>query len=63
MDFEYNSIFLADDGSGNKIKIPVLMISKRDGTKIIDYMATNTNHSTVMSIQFPVYKTDKVYYF
>ena len=39
MDTDIKKIIMTDDGSGNDIYIPIAMISKDDGEKIIEYMS------------------------
>jgi hypothetical protein len=35
-----DQIILSDDGTGGGISIPSMLISKKDGLKIINYLAT-----------------------
>jgi len=41
---------LVDDGTGNDIKIPVVLISKSDGDKIKRYLTENYNESTEVHV-------------
>lgn len=37
-----NSIVMSDDGTGAGIRIPSMLISKKDGDKLLDFMKTAT---------------------
>jgi hypothetical protein len=39
---DIDSIVMSDDGTGAGIRIPSMLISKRDGLKLIDFMKTAT---------------------
>ena len=38
-----NNIIMSDDGTGNGITIPSMLISKKDGLRLIDFIQTATN--------------------
>ena len=52
MDTDIKKIIMTDDGSGNDIYIPIAMISKDDGTKLIDYLIQNKNSKVTVEINF-----------
>ena len=52
MDTDIKKIIMTDDGSGNDIYIPIAMISKDDGEKIIDYLTQNKNSKVGVEINF-----------
>ena len=43
---------MTDDGSGNDIFIPISMISKDDGYKIIEYIQKNRDSIIIVEINF-----------
>ena len=52
MDTDIKKIIMTDDGSGNDIYIPIAMISKDDGGKIINYLTENKNSKVSVEINF-----------
>ena len=48
------NVIMADDGSGNDIYIPIVIISLEDGIKLINYMENNksTNNRIIAEINF-----------
>jgi len=46
------NIIMSDDGSGNDIYIPIVMISQDDGTKIINYLENNKSSKVFAEINF-----------
>ena len=52
MDTDIKKIIMTDDGSGNDIYIPIAMISKDDGEKIINYLTENKNSKVSVEINF-----------
>ena len=52
MQTDIKKIIMTDDGSGNDIYIPIAMISKDDGEKIIDYMEKNKESHITVEINF-----------
>ena len=52
MQTDIKKIIMTDDGSGNDIYIPISMISKDDGEKIIDYMKSNKDSKIIVEINF-----------
>lgn len=42
-DEDVNSIVMTDDGTGGGIRMPSMLISKKDGLKLIDFLETATN--------------------
>lgn len=40
---DVNDIIMTDDGSGAGIRIPSMLISKKDGNKLIDFLKTATD--------------------
>ena len=51
---DIEKIGISDDGSGNDIFIPITMISKKDGEKIINYIQNNNNslNKVIVEINF-----------
>ena len=52
MQTEIKKIIMTDDGSGNDIYIPIAMISKDDGEKIIEYMQSQKESQIIVEINF-----------
>lgn len=52
MDTDIKKIIMTDDGSGNDIYIPIAMISKDDGEKLINYLTENKTSKVVVEINF-----------
>ena len=54
LDTKIKNVIMADDGSGNDIYIPIVMISLDDGTKLINYMENNKgkNKNIIAEINF-----------
>ena len=67
MQTDIKNIIMTDDGSGNDIYIPIAMISKDDGEKLIEYMQKNKENKIIIEINFnkirPEYKTLQVKFF
>ena len=40
-DLDVSKLVMSDDGTGNGIQIPSVLIGKRDGQKIIDFLETS----------------------
>ena len=64
MQTDIKNIIMTDDGSGNDIYIPIAMISKDDGEKIIEFMKKNRESKIIAEINFikkrPEYKSLQV---
>ena len=52
MENDIKKIIMTDDGSGNDIFIPISMISKDDGYKIIEYIQKNRDSIIIVEINF-----------
>ena len=52
MENDIKKIIMTDDGSGNDIFIPISMISKDDGDKIIEYIQKNRDSIIIVEINF-----------
>ena len=52
MQTDIKKIIMTDDGSGNDIYIPIAMISKDDGEKIINFMQSNKESPIIVEINF-----------
>ena len=60
METEIKDIIMSDDGSGSDINIPIVMISKNDGTKLINYLAKNNSdkNKVIIEIDFDKKRED-----
>ena len=52
MQTDIKKIIMTDDGSGNDIYIPIAMISKDDGDKLIEYIQNNKDNKIIVEINF-----------
>jgi hypothetical protein len=61
-DLDVSKLVMSDDGTGNGIQIPSVLISKRDGQKIIDFLDTIASEEdleeTIATIEFTLKKPD-----
>ena len=60
-----DEILMSDDGTGGGIRIPSMLIGKKDGTKIIEWMATATQEEKdqiVIMCEFIMPESDTVKY-
>lgn len=51
-DENIEEIMMIDDGFGYNIHIPTVMVGKKEGDIIKNFMNTNPNHTITMSMQF-----------
>jgi len=47
-----HEIMMIDDGFGFNIHIPTIMLKKKEGDILRDYMIKNPNHTVTVSMQF-----------
>ena len=52
METSIKNIIMSDDGSGNDIYIPIVMISEKDGLKLIHYLEQNKSSNVIVEINF-----------
>lgn len=45
-----NEVIMKDDGKGNEINIPIVIISKQDGDTLIEYYRSNPNSSIILEL-------------
>ena len=58
MQTKIKNIIMSDDGSGNDINIPIIMISQNDGTTIMNYLEKNKSSSVIVEVNFVSKKVD-----
>ena len=60
METEIKDVIMSDDGSGSDIYIPIVMISKTDGEKIINYLEKNNSdkNKVIVEIDFDKKRRD-----
>ena len=46
------NVIMSDDGSGNDINIPIIMISQNDGTILMNYLEKNKSSRVIVEINF-----------
>ena len=51
METEIKDVIMSDDGSGSDIYIPIVMISKTDGEKIINYLEKNNSDKSKVIVE------------
>jgi hypothetical protein len=51
METEIKDVIMSDDGSGSDIYIPIVMISKKDGQKLINYLEKNNSDKSKVIIE------------
>ena len=51
METEIKDVMMSDDGSGSDIYIPIVMISKNDGEKLINYLEKNNSDKSKVIVE------------
>jgi len=59
-DSDLDSFIMSDDGTGKDITIPVMMITKSEGEKLIDYYTKKGEKEIVIDIDFQIEANSKV---
>ena len=60
MNTDIKNVIMNDDGTGNDIKIPIVMISKKNGDILVDYIKQNSNEKIFVEINFIKKSSEKV---
>ncbi|CAD8078400.1 unnamed protein product [Paramecium primaurelia] len=56
-DEKVESIMMADDGNGYQIDIPSILISKKDGEKLLEFLEKSTSRYLIGTIEFKLSQT------